>query len=371
MTVMHFGTPWLLLLLLAFAPLAAGLATQARWRRTAAQQLVGRVAEESARQHAIRAVRVALVLTALTLLVFAAARPQRGSRELPLPREGSEVMVVLDASLSMLAADVVPSRFERAKAVVSDALDLMHGDRVGLVVYAGNAKVRFPFTTDLAAAQALVRSTAIKEGGLAPSTAIGEAIRVAVDAFPPDDQTQSKVLLLVSDGEDLAGSPLDAVRLARARGVVIYTVGVGTETATPIFLPRPDGRPQPLIDPTTGAQALTRRETGLLRELARAGNGRSFEGNDDEAASAVAREIGRLTLTRFESQAGALPIERFQAIAAVALLLTVVSILLPQQGWRRSSSTAASPRPPTEHRPGTPADSAPGRAGTAVARKVP
>src|SRR5581483_6595950 len=187
---MGFGQPLLLLLLAVLLPLFAAWLWLARWRRAAA-----------------------------------AALPRRGERRILLPREGSDVIIGLDVSASMLATDVQPNRLDRAKGILTGLLDRLPGDRIGLVVFAGNAGLRFPLTTDVAVARELIGSTTIKDGGLAPGTGIGDAIRLAVSTFPPDTQTRSRVLVLVTDGEDLAGGPLDAAQQARAQNIVVHTVG--------------------------------------------------------------------------------------------------------------------------------------------------
>ncbi len=341
---MHFGAPALLLLLLGLVPALAALLWLARWRRRAVQRLVsGAGSPVSGRR---RLLKGALVLSALALLAVAAARPQRGSRRVLLPREGSDVMVALDVSASMLATDVAPNRLERAKQLLSELLDQVQGDRVGLVEFAGSAALRFPLTTDLTVARDLIRGATIREGGLAPGTGLGEALRLAVSSFPPDGPARSRLIVLVTDGEDLAGSPLEAAALARERGIAVYTVGIGTAAGGPIVRPSPAPRPAPRQDPRSDEPAISRRDEGLLRNLADAARGRYIDGNEDDASAQLAEEIGRLARTRFESQEGTIPIERFQWFAAAALLLLALDLLLPE---RRRGRTAARRR-----RPGAP-----------------
>jgi Ca-activated chloride channel family protein len=339
---MNFGAPFLVLLLLALLPVVAALLALARWRRAAAGRMVrGATALRVSRSR--RLTKAGLLLAALALLAVAAARPQRGSKRVLLPREGTDVMIVLDVSASMLATDIEPNRFERAKAILTALLGRLQGDRVGLTVFAGTAGLRFPLTVDTTAARELIRSTAIKEGGLAAGTGIGDGIRVGATSFPPEEQTRSKLILLVSDGEDLTGSPQDAVRTARDRGVTVYTMGIGTEVGGTIAVPRPGGRTEQRIDPTTGQPAVSRRDEGVLRQLAGAGKGRYFDGNDDDPAAAVADEVGRLARTRFESQEGSLPIERYQWFAAAALVLLLIEFLLSESRTRRSLPWSRSP----------------------------
>jgi Ca-activated chloride channel family protein len=340
---MSFGAPVLLLLLIALLPVAAALLWLARWRRAATRRLVRGAGQRVSRTR--RLLKAALLLAALALLAVAAARPQHGSKRILLPREGTDVMVTLDVSASMLATDIAPSRFDRAKVVLSALLDRLQGDRVGLTVFAGSAELRFPLTTDVAAARQLINSTAIKEGGLSAGTGIGNGIRLAVDSFPADDQTRGKVLVLVSDGEDLSGSPQDAIKGAVARGITVHTIGVGTAAGGPIVAPaRPNGTAVPRVDPETGRPATSRLDEGLRRDLATAGKGRYVDGSSDDAAATIADEISRLERTRFESQEGRVPIERFQIFAAVALALLALELLISEGGRARTAARSGQTR---------------------------
>jgi Ca-activated chloride channel family protein len=202
-------------------------------------------------------------------------------------------------------------------------------------VFAGTAALRFPLTVDMTAARELIRSAAIKEGSLQAGTGVGDGIRVGATSFPPEDETRSKVILLVSDGEDLAGSPLDAVKTARDRGIIIYTMGMGTEDGGSIVVPRANGTPERRIDQSTGQPATSRRDESVLRQIASQGRGRYFDGNEGDPAAAVADEIGRLARTKFESQEGTLPIERYQWFVAAALVLLLIEFLLPDSRRRR------------------------------------
>ena len=334
-----FARPWVLVLLAAVPVVTLLLLWLAAWRRGAARRLVGHPAVPRANGFA-RAIKALLLLVGLTLLVIAAARPQIGSRPVLLPREGVDVMIALDASASMLATDLQPNRLEHAKRLIGQLLDALQGDRVGLVTFAGNAVLRFPLTTDIEAARELVRSTAVREGNLRPGTGIGDALRVAGTSFG-EDAARSKVIVLISDGEDLAGEALPAVRTPRDRDVRLYTVGLGTDEGSPLAVTDPrTGRVQPRIDPQTGQQAVSRANESLMRQLAAAGNGRFFNGNGDDAVAGLTQEIAALERSKFASQEGSQPVERYQWFLAPALALLVLEMLIPERRWR--TRTAAS-----------------------------
>lgn len=335
----------MLWLLLAVPVVAALLLWLARWRRRAARRLVGRTVGPRASGLA-RGVKAALLLGGLTLVALAAARPQIGSRPVLLPREGTDVIVALDVSASMVATDIPPNRFEHAKRLINELFDGLQGDRVGLVTFAGNAVLRFPLTTDIQAARELVKSTAIREGNLRPGTGIGDALRVAGEAFG-QDAARSKLIVLISDGEDLAGEAVEAVRIPRDRGVVVYTIGVGTEEGSTLTVPDPrTGRPQQRLDPQTGQPAVSRANESLLRAIAAAGRGTFYNGNSADAIAPLAQEIAALERTRFASQEGAQPVERYQWFLAAAILLLVVEMVIPERRRGRRRATAGEPQRP-------------------------
>lgn len=332
-----FAAPWWLLLLLALPVVLLLRLLLARWRRNASKRLVGRAAANRASGVA-RGLKLGLLLGALALIAVATARPQWGSRPVLLPREGTDVVIALDTSASMLATDVEPNRFEHAKLVISRLLDQLQGDRVGLVVFAGSATVRFPLTTDVGAARELIQGTAIREGNLRPGTGIGDALRTAATAFG-EDAARSKLVVLISDGEDLAGDAQtqEGLRNLRDQGATLYTIGLGTEAGSQLAVPDPrTGQVRPRVDPTTNQPAVSRANEALLRQLASAGDGRFYNGNGDSGATTLAREIASLERTRFQSQEGSEPIERSMPFVVVAIILLALELVIPERRRRRA-----------------------------------
>jgi Ca-activated chloride channel family protein len=204
--------------------------------------------------------------------------------------------------------------------------------------------LRFPLTTDIEAARELVRSTAIREGNLRPGTGIGDALKVAGTAFG-EGSARSKVIVLLSDGEDLAGEAVEAVRIPRDRGALVYTVGIGTEEGSTLPVPEPrTGRTQPRLDPQTGQPAVSRANESLLRAIAAAGRGKFYNGNSPDAIAPLAQEIAALERTRFASQEGSQPIERYQWFVAAAIVLLVAEMLIPERKRRARTAATAAPR---------------------------
>jgi len=345
-----FGAP-LLLPLLALAVLAAGGFVWAWVRGRRAEQAYGGAAAPRLRARSYSGrrfwLKAALVITAVALLALAAARPQFGTHRTTLQREGTDVIIAFDVSLSMTATDVQPSRLDRAKAAISALLNHLGGDRIGLVTFAGDAQLRFPLTTDTEAAQQVVQSLSPKDGGLSAGTSIGAALRQTTDGFA-NDPTRSRVVVLVSDGEDLGDDAAGAAQFVSSEGIALYTIGVGTTTPTTLYTTDPrTGQVAPRI--VNGQPETTTADPTALQQLAAANHGRFYNGNDDTFAPLLADEIGRLQKTPFESGQGDTPVEVFQWFAGIALALLLIEFLIPAgrgQPSLRRRRLAAAGRPP-------------------------
>lgn len=235
--MLRFATPEYLYLLLAIPVLAVvfGLAVRSRRRRLERlgnpQTLAGLMPDASPRR--VRG-KVVLFLLALVLLVFALARPQLGSKLKEVEREGVEIMIAIDVSNSMLAADFAPSRLERTKYAVEKVLEELDEDRVGIIVFAGDAYVQLPITSDYRTARNFVSQISTdmvsKQG-----TALGCAISLATSSFS-SGSGRSRVVILITDGENHEDDALAAAEHAADQGVTIYTIGIGTPEGAPIEL---------------------------------------------------------------------------------------------------------------------------------------
>lgn len=275
--------------------------------------------------------KAALLLLAIVALVIALARPQWGSQPLPVRREGADVLVVLDVSLSMQATDVSPSRLQRAKDELSQILRLLQGDRVGLVLFAGNAFLRFPLTTDISVADRLIQAATPSDNLLVPGSALGNAITIATNELA-QSEAQSKVIILVTDGEDHSSAPQSAARAAAEQGITIYALGVGTEAGSTIPVADAAGGTGLKLDSLTGQPVVTKLNPSLLSELAEASNGRYWEVNNDSSAySAVVDSISGLKRSQFAEAEHEQPLERFQPFLLVATVLLFVELLLPER----------------------------------------
>lgn len=285
-----------------------------------------------------RGVKTALLLCSIALAAFALARLQVGQTNVVLPREGSDVIVAIDVSRSMEVSDVKPTRLDVAKQSAKSLISHLGGDRVGLVAFAGSATLRFPLTTDDAAARQVVDSLAIGDSGVKPGTDLGEALATSRGAFT-GDKTRSKVVVLISDGEDLSNGDLAAVNAATNDGIMIHTVGIGTAEGGEVSGPDPrTGRIQQAIDPATGRTAISHRNDANLRQIAATGHGTAYDGNTTEFAFNLSTAIDSLAKTQFNAGVTRTPIERFQIPLALALALLVLELVIVDSGeqvWQR------------------------------------
>ena len=272
---MSFAAP-LFLALLAAVPLAGlTVALLLRWKAQAEARFLGeqRPAAAGAGAGPLRlALKGALLTLALALLALAAARPQIGSREVPVERRGIDLMIALDVSRSMDATDVMPSRLASAQEEIGALLERLAGNRVGLVLFGGNALVRSPLTSDLAVVDRLVAAATQERGLTAPGSSLGAGVERATEALAASESA-SRAIVVVSDGEDFGGQVLDAVRRAAGEGILVYASGVGTRVGAPLLAVGAPGLTIPTLQERADVPIVTRLNEGLLRRMAESGGG--------------------------------------------------------------------------------------------------
>jgi Ca-activated chloride channel family protein len=317
-----FATPGYLLLLSLFAAAAACIGWWLVWRTRARTRLGWR---DAATPAAVFGAPV-LLLAALTLAALAASRPQAGSHDVLLEQRGVDLVVVLDVSNSMLADDAPPSRLGQAQNEIARLLDRMQGDRVGLVIFAGQPFVRSPLTADLQALAAVVAGVDRERALVAPGSDLGAAIRGA-QRLLDRDATTTKALLIVSDGEDHGAGTGSAVADAQRAGIRVYAAGAGTVQGAPVRDVDPNtGAPRNRVD-AAGNPVVTRMDEAALRAIAAAGGGRYIALAGGPPLSGLAAEFEGLTQTAFGSKQSSQPIERFQIFAAFALALLTAPLV--------------------------------------------
>jgi len=335
---MRFATPGYLWLLLALPVLAVLFVLLFRMRRRALEtfgdlRLVNRLTASASTER--RVIKAALVLGAMFFLVLALARPQWGASLETVSRRGIDLIIAVDTSLSMLAEDVKPSRLAQARAAISSLLDLLDGDRVGLVAFAGTAYVACPLTLDYAAASMFVD---VLDTELIPvkGTAIAAAIRKSTEAFRTEDR-RYKVLILITDGEDHEGDVSAAAKAASEAGVIIYTIGVGSPDGEPIPLRDGRGKMTGYKDDQEHRKVTSRLGEQTLEEIAIATGGRYYRSTAEGIElRRIYEEIGGMDRKTMSSRLQSAYEERYPVPLALALALLAIEIAV---GDRRSFRT--------------------------------
>ena len=267
-------------------------------------------------------VKFVFVLLALLALIIGIANPKLGSKLEEVKREGIDIMVALDLSRSMNATDVSPSRLEKAKVFINKLISELQGDRIGLVIFAGNAYVQMPITTDYSAASLFLESISSE---IVPrqGTAIGEAIRLSVEGF---DQTNgaNKVVLVISDGENHEGDALEAATEATEEGVLVYTIGVGTEKGGPVPLTR-NGVRYDFQRDKDGNIITSKMNPSMLQEVAESGSGVYMAlDNTREVAQMLNEEILKLEKQEMEARVFTDYEDHFQLFLSICLVLLLI-----------------------------------------------
>jgi len=279
--------------------------------------------------------KAALLILAVVFLSLALARPQIGTRLEEVKREGQDIIVAIDVSKSMLAEDISPSRLEKAKHEISRIIDKLDGDRIGIVVFAGEAFVQCPLTLDYGAAKLLL---SVVNPGLVPlpGTNIPAAIEKAVQAFEQKER-KYKVLLLITDGENHTGEAEKVAEAAAKEGVVIYTVGIGTPDGVPIPDFDDKGRRIGYKKDENGETVVSKLDELILEKIALATDGKYYNATPEEAeldqiyeaiSKGGKKELGSMHFTQFE--------DRFQILLALFLLLVLWEMLLSERRGKQS-----------------------------------
>ena len=339
---MIFGSPlWLFgLLLLPLVAWAEGWLTgrdRERVARLVARPLWGRVVRRPPEPW--RWLRLALVLLGVAGFVLALARPQWGIVREKVEREGVDVVLLLDTSGSMATEDVPPNRFFLARQALSALITRLEGDRFALVAFEGEAYPLAPLTLD---ADALGLFLETMEPGMVPSpgSSLGAGLAKGLDLFVDKDRS-NKVMVLVSDGENLEGDVEEAVKLAKQEGVIVHTVGVGTEAGQPVPEFDKDGRQSGFKRDPSGTAVVSRLNMATLEAIARGTSGRAFRITPtDPTLSGLALAIEGMEQRTLAREFSYRRKERFQIPLAAGILALGLSVLLPLPALRRRGEGA-------------------------------
>ena len=272
--------------------------------------------------------KISLLAAAWFFFVIGLARPQLGARLKEHQSQGVEVMVALDVSNSMLAEDYSPNRLERSKLASSRLVDKLQGDRIGLVVFAGEAFVQLPITADYVSAKVFLKSIDTESVPI-QGTALSEALMASARSFSTQSE-RSRAIILISDGEDHEGEAIEAARAIAEQGIRIYCIGVGS----------PQGKPIPkngsLLKDASGEIVVTRLNEEILQEIAGAGNGKYVRAGAAEfGLNPIIDDIRTLDKEQFNSVVFEDFDEQFMYFFAIALFFLILELLVSDTKARR------------------------------------
>jgi Ca-activated chloride channel homolog len=332
---MKFGNPEYFLLWFAL-PLFIGFfiwayqRKKAALRRFAALDLISKLTPNAGL--ALQITKWTVFCIFFFFLVIALVRPRFGLKMEMVERKGIDIMVALDISQSMLAEDIAPNRVERAKHEISKLMDMLKGDRIGLVVFAGESFVQCPLTLDYGAAKMFLE--AVSPGWVQiQGTAIGDAIKQSADAFRSKVH-KHKVLIIITDGEDHQGNALEAAKAANQDGVVIYTIGLGSESGVPIPTSHGNGNVVYKKD-RNGNLVLTKLNSAILEQIAMEGKGKFFHAGTDLDFSRIMGEIAKMEKKDFGSKSLTTYEEQYQIFLLMALILILLEFFLPERSRKK------------------------------------
>ena len=316
--------------------LAFGLALNRRARLTKAipSRLAGLTPGVSV---ALPAIQSSLYFLALLCFGFALGQPQCGSHSELTRRRGIDVVVAIDSSKSMLARDVQPSRLERAKLELTTLLDELKGDRVAVVAFSGDAFIQCPLTSDYAAAKMFLRAIdpeSMPQGG----TNIGAALLLSRQVLDSADRgAKDKVVVLISDGEDLEGEIGEGVDALKEANVKVLAVGIGSETGEPIPILNKRNELVGYKKDENGSTVMTRLDRAGLERIAEATGGEFFYQPKSVAMGEVVQIIDKMQKSELESRLTVKYAEMFQPFVLAGIIILAFAFLVVPS-WRRRLS---------------------------------
>jgi Ca-activated chloride channel family protein len=265
-----------------------------------------------------------LFLLAISSLIVAVARPQFGSKLKEVKRKGVEIVIALDVSNSMLARDIQPNRLERAKRAIAQMVDKMQNDKIGLIVFAGDAYVQVPITTDYT-------STKMFLGTISPNivpkqgTAIGSAIQLAMKSYDPASDL-SKALIVITDGENHEGDAIEMAKAAAEKGITVHAIGMGSPTGSPIPV---RGSTSNYLKDRQGNTIVSKLDEATLQQMAAIGNGAYIRAsNAGTGLRALFKEINKMDKKEIESKAYSEYEDQFPYFIGLALILLAMEFLI-------------------------------------------
>lgn len=263
-------------------------------------------------------------LIAFTLMVLGVARPQFGSKLTEPKQKGVELIIALDVSNSMMAQDIQPNRLERAKQAISRLVDQLSNDRIGLIVFAGDAYVQLPVTNDYTSAKMFLSSVST---GMVPKqgTAIGAAINLASNSFSPQEET-GKAIIVISDGENHEDDPIEAAQKAHEKGIVVHAIGIGSPKGAPIPTSL---NSRDFLRDKNDEVVVTRLDEETLSKMAITGGGKYIRATNSQIGlMPLFEEINRMERAEFKEKTFSEYDDQFQYFFGLALLFLIIDFFV-------------------------------------------
>lgn len=277
--------------------------------------------------------RFGIITLAVVFLIFAAADPQIGTKIENIKETGIDIYILLDVSLSMQAQDIKPSRLEKAKLEISNLIQKLSGDRIGLIVFAGEPFVQFPLTSDYSAAN-LFLSAADASTVPDQGTAIAAAIDLATKSFDYSSKTE-RVVVIFTDGEDHEGNLQSAIDKAKDNNITIYTIGLGSPAGVPIPVYNSQGRPAGYKSDAEGNVVLTKLDESALKDIATGSGGQYLRGaNDRDELNIIYNNLSKIKKTEFGERKVTDYEDRFYYFLAPAIVLLLIEFFTSERKSR-------------------------------------
>ncbi|MDA3880252.1 MAG: VWA domain-containing protein [Prolixibacteraceae bacterium] len=270
-----------------------------------------------------------ILLLAISLLIIGLAQPQFGSKLQKVKRKGIELIIALDVSNSMMAEDIQPNRLERAKRAISLLTERLNNDKIGLIVFAGDAYVQMPITTDYTSTKLFLSSI---NTSIVPrqGTAIGSAIDLASKSFTPESES-NKAIIIITDGENHEDDAISMAEAAQEKDIIVHTIGMGLPQGAPIPVIKPNGQKDFRKD-KNGEVVVTKLDEDMLQQIAAAGGGKYVRANNTEVGiNAIFDEINKMQKTELESRVYSEYNDQFFYFIAAALILLLAEFLIMER----------------------------------------
>jgi Ca-activated chloride channel family protein len=335
MQLFRFANPEYLYLLLLLPALAALFVINEFRRRRSLKKLgesvlISRLIPEMSGVRPV--VKFIFLLTGISAVIIMLARPQFGSKLEEVKKQGVEVIIVLDVSNSMLAEDIQPDRLTRAKQAISRLVDNLENDKIGLIVFAGDAYTQIPVTTDYISAKMFL-STISPEMVPKQGTAIGAAISLGAKSFSPGEG-KSKAMIIITDGENHEDDPVSEAEAASKAGIVIHTIGIGSAEGVPV--PVTTGGRRDYLKDKDGSTVITKLDEDILKKIALSTGGNYIRANNfNIGLDAIFNDIKKMKKDELESTMYTEYNDQFQIFAAIALFFLILEFIIMERKNRK------------------------------------